>query len=229
MASMDDAAPRPVWIIVGASRGIGLEFVRQVAATGALVHATYRTTIPTAAEGLDVRWHQLDVLRRAHAEALAEAVGPWDVLVHSAGIKCADRGEMVRVNSLAPFTITDSLVPTAGAGAKLVLLSSQLGSRVKFGGGEDKVNGGHTPRDGYGKSKCLMNDCYRESVKGWRELGVASCVVHPGWVATDMGGSSAPVTVEASVAGLRRVVASLAAGAPADGAFLTYEGEPHPW
>jgi hypothetical protein len=31
----------------------------------------------------------------------------------------------------------------------------------------------------------------------------------PGWVQTDMGGGAAPLTVERSVAGLRRVLASL--------------------
>ncbi len=42
-----------------------------------------------------------------------------------------------------------------------------------------------------------------------------------------MGGGSAPVTVEESVAGMRRVIEGLE---PADsGKFLTWRGEEHPW
>ena len=52
-------------------------------------------------------------------------------------------------------------------------------------------------------------------------------VFHPGWVATDMGGSSASVSVAESVSGMRRVIAGLE---PAEsGKFLTWKGTEHPW
>ena len=47
--------------------------------------------------------------------------------------------------------------------------------------------------------------------------------LHPGWVQTAMGGDGAPVTVQDSAAGLRRVMAGLTA---ADrGAFIQYDGQ----
>jgi hypothetical protein len=49
----------------------------------------------------------------------------------------------------------------------------------------------------------------------------------PGWVRTDMGGASAPLAPETSVAGLRQVLAGLA---PRDsGKFLSHDGSPIPW
>jgi hypothetical protein len=49
----------------------------------------------------------------------------------------------------------------------------------------------------------------------------------PGWVRTDMGGDGAPLSPQASVAGLRKVIAGLA---PSDsGSFLAYDGKPIPW
>jgi hypothetical protein len=51
--------------------------------------------------------------------------------------------------------------------------------------------------------------------------------IHPGWVKTDMGGPSAPLTVEESVRGLRKVIDGLK---PADsGKFWSYDGSNLPW
>jgi hypothetical protein len=52
-------------------------------------------------------------------------------------------------------------------------------------------------------------------------------VFHPGWVATDMGGRSASVSVNESVGGMRRVIDGLE---PSDsGKFLTWKGTEHAW
>jgi hypothetical protein len=49
----------------------------------------------------------------------------------------------------------------------------------------------------------------------------------PGWVRTDMGGESAPLSADASVHGLRKVLAGLK---PADsGKFFSYDGSAIPW
>ncbi len=61
----------------------------------------------------------------------------------------------MRVNVDGPFNVVDAFLPAVlrSKEKKIVLLSSQLGSREKFGGGK-------TPTDAYGKSKCLLNDRY---------------------------------------------------------------------
>ena len=61
----------------------------------------------------------------------------------------------------------------------------------------------------------------------WRELGISSIVFHPGWVATDMGGRFAPVSVEESVNGMRNVIETLTSAD--SGSFFTWKGEEHPW
>ena len=60
------------------------------------------------------------------------------------------------------------------------------------------------------------------------EWAKAVCVsFHPGWVRTDMGGAGADIGVEESVAGMRRVIAGLAA--QDNGRFLNYDGSEIPW
>jgi hypothetical protein len=50
---------------------------------------------------------------------------------------------------------------------------------------------------------------------------------HPGWVQTDMGGTGADITVERSVADLRRTIDALK---PADtGGFFNHDGQALAW
>jgi len=51
--------------------------------------------------------------------------------------------------------------------------------------------------------------------------------LHPGWVRTDMGGPNADVEVDASVAGLRRVIADPIAWP--GGSFFDYRGQSLAW
>jgi len=51
--------------------------------------------------------------------------------------------------------------------------------------------------------------------------------MHPGWVRTDMGGPKAPLSVEESAAGMRRVIAGLTLAD--SGRFLQWDGKELPW
>ena len=57
--------------------------------------------------------------------------------------------------------------------------------------------------------------------------GITAIVLHPGWVQTDMGGLSAPTTVEQSVSGMRQVVARLTTND--SGKFYGYDGKEILW
>jgi NAD(P)-dependent dehydrogenase (short-subunit alcohol dehydrogenase family) len=215
----------PTVVIIGASRGIGLGFAQAYAAEGWEVHATTRTPenpCELADIAGNVSIHGLDVRNADQISALAEVFegGIIDHLINSAGVlRGVDRDEMLAVNADAPFNIVAALFDAVARSTqkKIAILTSQMGAR----------HGGGAPSDLYGESKCILNDRFREVEPEWRAAGVTSVVFHPGWVATDMGGCSASVSIDESVTGMRCVIAGLS---PADsGKFLTWTGEEHPW
>ena len=211
-------------VIIGASRGIGLELARQYAADGYRVHATTRT--PDAPGQLgelegEVVLHELDVCRLDQIRDLrARLAGEQiDILIHNAGVKgdSLDREQVMAINAEAPIAVCEALLDRMAPAGKLVLISSQLGARR-----------GRTHSLGlYGDSKAALNDAFRARAEAWRDHGVIAIVLHPGWVRTDMGGASAPVCVSQSAAGIRAVAASV--DNRSHGAFLTWQGEVHPW
>jgi hypothetical protein len=56
---------------------------------------------------------------------------------------------------------------------------------------------------------------------------MVSFAIHPGWVRTDMGGPSAPLSIEESVASMVATIASRTV--EHDGMFFDRDGEVLPW
>ena len=216
----------PTALIIGASRGIGLELARQYAAAGWRVHATTRTPAQPGALGAiggEVVIHTLDVCHASQIETLAQAVATEgiDVLIHNAGVagRGMDPAEVRRINADAPIRVAQALLPavTRSREKKLVLVTSQLGARR-----------GSTGSLGlYGDSKAALNDAFRAHAPAWGRAGLIAVVMHPGWVRTDMGGAGAPLSVQESVCGMRQVIARLTSAE--HGRFWTWEGREHPW
>ena len=141
------------------------------------------------------------------------------MLIHTAGVHARTHStdEVMRINAHAPIAVAEGLFERLTGQRKLLLMTSQLGARR-----------GRTGRLGvYGDSKAALNDAFREREPRWRAAGVTSIVLHPGWVRTDMGGASAPVSVEDSAGGIIDVLARL--DPTQSGQFLTWEGKVHPW
>jgi NAD(P)-dependent dehydrogenase (short-subunit alcohol dehydrogenase family) len=216
----------PTAMIIGASRGIGLELARQYANDGWRVHATTRTPERPGKLGElagDLVLHDLDVRRDDQIAALAAALASEgiDVLIHNAGVsgRGMRRQEVMAVNAEAPIKVTRALLEAVQRGAekKIVLMTSQLGARY----------GSRRSLGIYGDSKAALNDAFRELAPAWGRAGLIAIVMHPGWVRTDMGGAGAPLSVEESVRGIRRVIAGLTAAE--HGRFLTWEGREHAW
>jgi NAD(P)-dependent dehydrogenase (short-subunit alcohol dehydrogenase family) len=188
------------------------------------VHATARSHSSELASITGVTIHQLDVTDKEDISRLAEffSARKLDIVLHNAGVgKGTPRDLMIKVNVDAPFDVITPLLPALARNKGCIaIVSSQLGSREKFGGGS-------TPTDDYGASKCLLNDRFREREGGWREMGLTSVVFHPGWVVTDMGGPRAPLTIQESSLGLKEVLDVLQHCD--SGKFFNWDGTEHPW
>jgi NAD(P)-dependent dehydrogenase (short-subunit alcohol dehydrogenase family) len=221
----------PRVLVTGAGRGIGLEFARQYAAEGWEVIATVRDAGKAdALAALGARIEALDMRDFAAVAAFHERLAdePLDLFVANAGVSKAKwvRGredaeawqEVHAVNVVAPTLLAETLLPLVeAAGGRMAALSSRMGSIADSSGFYI----------GYRASKAALNAAWRALALGWRERPVTLLLLHPGWVRTDMGGPQAPLPVEESVAGLRRVIAGLPRSG--SGAFLDHRGEPVPW
>lgn len=216
----------PNVLITGANRGIGLELARQYARDGWDVIATAREPSRELNE-LGCTVERIDMRDMDAVASFGERLdGPLDLLIANAGTygpqsvrsakDAAAWAEVFAVNSIAPFLIAQSVLPHLSPTGKLVAISTKMGSIA------DNSSGGYI---GYRSSKAALN-------MAWRSLAidnpsVVAAVLHPGWVKTRMGGSSAPLTVEQSASGLRSTIAEL--GSHQSGGFFNYDGTSIPW
>ncbi|MGI3186769.1 SDR family oxidoreductase [Nioella aestuarii] len=215
-------------VVTGASRGIGLELVRQLCARGDAVLGTCRD-----GETRDVgAWQALDVTDPASVAALSAAhSGPVDLLVCNAGVYLdklhqIDDGfppEMwahtFAVNVTGVFLTVQALLPQlrAAGGAKIAIIGSQMGSDTKAPGGSFI----------YRASKAAALNLGRNLAAELLPEGIAVGVYHPGWVQTDMGGTAADITVRDSAEGLLARFDALSLAST--GCFLTWDGREHPY
>jgi short-subunit dehydrogenase len=102
--------------------------------------------------------------------------------------------EHLQTNTLGPHRVTQALLPLLSASedgrpALILTVSSGLGSI------SDNTSGGYY---GYRISKAAVNMWNKSLSHELRDQKIIAVVICPGWVQTDMGGSNASLTPEAS-------------------------------
>ena len=218
-------------LILGASRGLGLEYVRQYRAAGARVTATARDAAALARlTALGAKPLQLDLLDAASVAGLAWQIDGehFDVVVINAGVYGpatsgletpteADFDAVMRTNVLGPMRLLPQIAEALAPGARVAIVSSKMGSiglRASTAGWL------------YRASKAAVNSVMKDASLAL--AGKATVIsFHPGWVRTDMGGSGADLEPATSIAGMRTVLASVK---PADtGSFFNYDGQRLAW
>ncbi len=227
-------------VITGASRGIGLEFVRQYLARGDRVVAACREparadalAAAAAPAGDRARVAACDVASDASVAAFAASLGDAtvDLLVNNAGVGGGWESldgvatevalETYNVNALGPVRVTRALLPhlARSAAPRVAHVSSGMGSI-----GDNGSGGAYA----YRMSKAALNMASRNLAVDLRPRGVVSVVINPGWVQTDMGGADAPTGARESVAAM---IARFDALTLADsGRFLDWKRpEGFPW
>jgi NAD(P)-dependent dehydrogenase (short-subunit alcohol dehydrogenase family) len=228
-------------LISGGARGIGRGVATGLAEVGYRVVITARdgAVAEQAAEELSegvagsVQGMQMEVTDQRSVDRVIEAMasdpGGLDVLVNNAGLvgsydqRAADVdfeavGEVLETNLFGAWRLTQAALPLLREREhpRIVNISSGMGQLDEMGQGAVS----------YRISKVALNALTRVLANEERENGILVNTMCPGWVKTDLGGSSAPRTIEEG-ADTAIWLATLPDEGPS-GAFFR-DREPIPW
>lgn len=216
-----------VVLVIGASRGLGLEFVRQYRAAGDRVIATVRDADGRArAEALGAEVLTVDVSQPASVGGLASQLGGQaiDTALYVAGVYASGTAQLaptrelfdqtLHTNVLGAMQVLPQIAPLVEAAqGRFGFISSGMGHI-----GSVESSQGWT----YRVSKAALNMAVASAQHDYpAAILVALC---PGWVRTDLGGPNAPLSASDSVRAMR---ATLRALTPAhQGQFFHHDGRP---
>ena len=172
----------------------------------------------------------IDITSDASVADLSKRLGKIkiDVLINNAGIikrvmlehlDFDSIREQFEVNALGALRVTQVLLPHLKAGAKVVMMTSRMGSI------RDNTSGSSY---GYRMSKVALSMAGKSLSHDLKPLGIAVAILHPGLVQTRMTNfNSNGITPEVSVVGLLSRIDKLTL--ENTGTFWHSNGEVLPW
>ena len=232
----------PIYVLTGANRGLGLEFVKQITSdSNNTLIAAVRTLEGELDElkELSSKIQNITILEcntgdvssiQNFGKEVDKAIGDHqiDFLLNSAGINNVpdqlslnmDPQELhnhLDVNVIGPAKVVEVLAPHLRQGSTVMNMTSGLGSM-----GKNVVK-----CSVYSISKAALNMLTVHQADQLREQGVKVVCMDPGWVKTRMGGVGAILEPEESIGGMLKVIRSLKEGD--SGKFYQYDGGIVPW
>ncbi|MFC7461709.1 SDR family oxidoreductase [Hydrogenophaga defluvii] len=199
-------------LVIGASRGIGLELVRQYREAGDRVIATARDDAGLSAlRDQGAHALQVDVANPASVSGLSWLLDgeKLDVALYVAGVM--DRAgattpptqqafdHVMHTNVLGLMQVIPQVLPMVEeAGGVFGALSSSMSQIASVPGSNAWL---------YRVSKAALNMVVASARFDYPRARLVA--LDPGWVQTDMGGATAPLSLADSVTGLRAAIASI--------------------
>jgi NAD(P)-dependent dehydrogenase (short-subunit alcohol dehydrogenase family) len=226
-------------IVTGSNRGLGRALVDELLTRGwPRVVATARCPDTAAdlrslaARDPRVVLRELDVTSPASIERFAASVRddgfPVGILVNNAGIgdvedqtilsmPMEDVRRQIETHALGPLQIVRELTDLLQPGSVVVNISSVVS-------GMHRITANYA---GYAQAKALQNSVTRALARTLEDRGVIVFALHPGWMATDMGGPGAPLRPDDVARGMADLILS---ATPADAdTFRDHTGAPALW
>ncbi|KAF5579813.1 protoporphyrinogen oxidase [Fusarium pseudocircinatum] len=252
---MSDTTGTPAtWVVVGASRGIGLEYVKQLLQAGNRVIATARnpeasglskvmkahgTPDNCIVEQCDVASSEsIDLYAQAFAARMSTLVAKGirlDNIVMNADPRSYDNFKFhMETNVIGPIICAQRLVNLNldSPPSKLMFISSDSGSTTNFLAYEDGFAA-------YAASKAALNQMLRHMAEELKRRGgkwaeICVLALHPGEVHTDMNSGEVGtwdvgtlLEPEESVSGMLKVISEK--NHNDTGTFWCWDGRAYPW
>ena len=203
-----------VALVIGASRGLGLECVRQLLDSGARVIATVRSAAARAElEAMGAEVLTVDVADPASISSLSWQLDgeKIDLALYVAGVSRhpnattpptqQDFDAVMRTNVLGAMQAIPQVAPLVEeAGGVFAFVSSSMGQIASVTDSYAWL---------YRTSKAALNMAVAAAQNDYPRATLLT--IAPGWVQTDMGGADAPLTAEQSVRGMLATLASVTA------------------
>lgn len=180
-------------LITGSSDGLGLLAAQRLFAAGHTVVLHARNAERAEATKAQLLGAQAvliaDFADREAVQRFAEAAnaeGPFDAVIHNAGVYRAEPSTIAAVNVMAPYLLTALIARPK----RLIYLGSNMHFQGSSAMNQQTLERGVS----YSDSKLLVLMLAKAAARRWPECCVNT--VDPGWVPTKMGGSGAPDSLE---------------------------------